>query len=67
MGTCLIFSGIREHALHTLRPDSGKQTQLRLHILRELYFQSPRNDFHIVHLTCRFFYINVFRSFIQSG
>ena len=66
-GTGLEFSGIRKYTFHSLRPDSGKQTELRLDILRELYFQSSGNDFHIVHLTHMFFCINIFRDFIQNG
>ena len=67
MSTCLEFSGIRKYAFHSLRPDSGKQPELRLDIRRELHFQSSGNDFHIVHLTHRFFCINIFRDFIQDG
>ena len=67
MSTGLEFSGIRKYAFHSLRPDSGKQPELRLDIRRELHFQSTGNDFHIVHLTHRFFCINIFRDFIQDG
>lgn len=59
-GTGLELSGIRKHTFHPLRPDSGKQTELRLDIRRELNFQSPGNDLYIVCLANRFFRIVIF-------